>query len=485
VRIWLLVGLLGFLCNLPFWLQAGGLDDEGVTSLGAVRILQGEVPYRDFDTRHSPGSYYTAALGLAALGPTVTGVRVLMLLNTALLGLALYAVARELLPERWALVPWALFCWGGLTQWPILSYHWMATLAWLAGVWAVLRGRWSLAGALVGLAGWYLQTEGVALGLGALALAGRQAPRVLGWAVASSLVLWLPVLVTAGPALIWHDSVAAMGTHVPFNRSPYSLRHLAEPAAAMLAQWSQGTLVWKANSLAYLGVWTCKYGLYFPVLAWGCWAGLRQGGKLRALVWLQVVLTVALANRMDMLYQNYLTPVWYVLLLCVARHRAVAVGLLLLFGVQYGFLCADAQTYAYPIQTPAGRLWSNSPGQAQGLNQLYGVAGQLTPPGTRTFAYPYAAAFYFLSQTRNATRYPVLVPLLYPREAAERATREREGVPVIYRFGLATEVVASDYPTVSAADFGAELKAFDALLLEGYELQGTAGPAEIWRLSAR
>lgn len=477
----MLVGLLSLLCNLPFWLQAGGLDDEGVTSLGAVRVLQGEVPYRDFDTRHSPGSYYTAALGLAVLGPTVTGVRVLMLLNTALLGLALYGVARELLPGRWALVPWALFCWGGLTQWPILSYHWMATLAWLLGAWALLRGRWALAGALVGLAGWYLQTEGVALGLGALLLARRQALRVVGGAVASSLLLWLPVLVTAGPGLIWQDSVAAMATHVPFNRSPYSLRHIVEPGEQLLAQWPSGTLLWKLNSLSYLGVWACKYGLYFPVLAWACWVGLRKGGKLRELALLQVILTVALANRLDLLYQNYLTPLWYVLLVAVARDRRVAVPLVLLFGLQYGFLCADARNYRYPIQTPAGRLWSNDPARAEGLNQLYGVAHQITPPGTRTFAYPYAASFYFLSQTGNATRYPVLVPLLYPRSAAERAAREREGCSVVYRFALAVDSVANDYPTVSPGRFGEELRAFDQLLLQGYTLHGTAGPAQIWR----
>lgn len=481
MKTWLLVGLLGLLWNVPFWLQAGGLDDEGVTTLGASRVLQGEVPYRDFDTRHSPGSYYTAAAGLLVTGPSVTGMRLLMLLNTALLGLALYAVARELLPGRWPLVPWALFCWGGLTQWPILSYHWMATLAYLVGVWAVLRERWTLAGALVGVTGWYLQTEGAALGLGALLLARRNFPRVLGGALASSLLLWLPPLVLAGPSAIFRDSVASMASHVPFNRSPYDLRHILEPAHQLLAQWSTGTLFWKVNSLSYLGVWAFKYGLYFPVLAWATWAGLRQGGKLRDLVLLQVILTVALANRLDLLYQNYLTPLWYVILVAVFRHRAVAVPLLLLYGVQYGFMGLDARNYVYPIETPAGRLWTNSPAQAEGLNRLYGVARQLTPPGTRTFAYPYAASFYFLSQTRNATRYPVLVPLLYPRAAAERAQLEREGCPVVYRMGLSSQAISSDYPTVSAVAFEAELEAFDHALLMGYRFQGTAGPAAIWR----
>ncbi len=481
MRYWLLVALLGFLVNLPFWLQAGGLDDEGVTSLGAVRVLQGEVPYRDFDTRHSPGSYYTAALGLAVTGPTVVGVRLLMLLNSCLLGLALYAVAREVLPARWALVPWALFCWGGLSQWPILSYHWMATLAFVAGVWAVLRGRWNLVGVLVGLTGWYLQTEGAALGLAALVLARRQGWRVVAGAILSSLMLWLPVLVLAGPAEIFRDSVAAMAVHVPFNRSPYTLSHIAAPLEQMLGQWPYGTWLWKLQSLSYLGVWAFKYGLYFPVLVWSCVMGWRKGGRLRDLALIQVILTVALANRMDLLYQNYLTPLWYVLLLAVARERIFAGLLLALFGVQYGFLCGDARGYVYPIATPAGQLWTNSPAQAESLNQLYGVARQLTPPGTRTFAYPYAASFYFLSQTRNATRYPVLVPLLYPRSASSLAAEQREGCAVIYRFGLDAAGIASDYPTVSPAAFEEELQAFDALLLQGYQLQGRAGAAAIWR----
>ena len=103
-----------------------GLFDEGLELTAAMRILGGEVPYRDFWFVYAPGEPYLLAGLFRVFGPSVMGARVMDTALRALLALATWAVARRLAPGGVAFAAWlAVTLWlgpQGFYRIPIFSY---------------------------------------------------------------------------------------------------------------------------------------------------------------------------------------------------------------------------------------------------------------------------------------------------------------------------------------------------------------------------
>src|SRR5918912_723524 len=85
-----------------------GIDDldEGYFAQQAMRVVHGQVPYRDFDSLYTPGLLYLHA-GLFALlgGPSVVGLRIVALVGRALIAGLMYALGRSFARPWWAVVP--------------------------------------------------------------------------------------------------------------------------------------------------------------------------------------------------------------------------------------------------------------------------------------------------------------------------------------------------------------------------------------------
>jgi hypothetical protein len=73
-----------------------GIYDEGLAVYGAVRILKGEMPYRDFWTLYAPGEFYLLAGIFKLLGTSIKTVRILQILIHALLSILVYLFMRQL-----------------------------------------------------------------------------------------------------------------------------------------------------------------------------------------------------------------------------------------------------------------------------------------------------------------------------------------------------------------------------------------------------
>lgn len=80
-----------------------------IVDLGARRILDGEVPYRDFWTIYAPGSFYTVAGAFAVLGRESLVSNLMGVLTSALAVAAFHRLASRLVDERMALLPAAAF----------------------------------------------------------------------------------------------------------------------------------------------------------------------------------------------------------------------------------------------------------------------------------------------------------------------------------------------------------------------------------------
>jgi len=93
------VGALVLLClaiGLPRYRVGIGLADEGFLAYGAARVMEGQLPNRDFVSVQPPLSFYTAAATLKLLGTSLASLRMLGLGLHLLIPLLVYAISRSL-----------------------------------------------------------------------------------------------------------------------------------------------------------------------------------------------------------------------------------------------------------------------------------------------------------------------------------------------------------------------------------------------------
>ena len=492
---------LGAASFLPFFslYQGASINDEGVVSLGAYRLWLGQSLYTDFSTHIAPGAYYLTLLCYLVLGPTVSATRLLAALITGGLALSVYLLARRCLPGRWPLAPYAMMIGAGVTQWPILSYHWLAVLCFLLGTLALLRwlenpgsGTAFACGSTFALTGWVLQSVAAAhlllTGLVALLFRRQMTLRMiaiwLGACFITSLALWAPVLAGASVSEIWLQNVT-MTLKVAANAAaPYEIGYITSRWTAFAGQLGAAGLQpsfaatsWALNSVSYLLVWSCNYLLFYPVLAiaiWGAWRWDPRPG-FRILVLAQLATVLAWSSRQTLLYLNFLTPVFFILLVwALLRWRKVGVVatwlVCLTYGVGYLYQWREAAAFDYPVRTVRGVLHCSTPEEARALGALYAAAYQLTPPGTPAFCYPYAMGFYFLSGVRPVAKPFAVIPFLLDESEVPTLVSDlaEEKDAYVYHFGW-SQATLDSVPKISKDEFWQMVEEQDAQILSSYE----------------
>jgi hypothetical protein len=102
--------------------------DEGMTLLGADRVAEGQIPYRDFYTPYGPAQFYIVAAMFRVLGHSVVVERVWDSAARALLVVAVYSLAECLTTRRLGLcavvatLAWQCFFWvNGSPLFPALA----------------------------------------------------------------------------------------------------------------------------------------------------------------------------------------------------------------------------------------------------------------------------------------------------------------------------------------------------------------------------
>jgi hypothetical protein len=211
-----------------FWID---LVDEGYFLDLSQRVLNGALPYRDFDTYYTPGIFYLLAAAFKVFGTNLLVIRYLMAVIRGLCALLLYALARRVAPWPLAWLPIVLIFL--VDAWPIETEphpSWPSLVACLLTMECLVRHmrtrQWhwlALAGASAGVAYFFKQNIGaftaVALGgyilLRPMADPGRwlrasQLAFVAATALLVTIVmrqgldplsfggLWLPVMVILG-----------------------------------------------------------------------------------------------------------------------------------------------------------------------------------------------------------------------------------------------------------------------------------------------
>ena len=176
--------VLGLALCVELLLARFGLDaaDEGYFVEQATRVLQGQLPYRDFDSLYTPGLLYVHATVVQLFGGSpIIDVRLVGWVARVVLAVGLYLLCRRVLRPWLALVP-ALFVLVALDRAPAAwEPHpgWPSAALTIVAAWLFTRlpstrgfrraGLLVAIGVLVGLVFGFKQNAGILLGLALVA----------------------------------------------------------------------------------------------------------------------------------------------------------------------------------------------------------------------------------------------------------------------------------------------------------------------------
>ena len=213
-----------------FYDRGMGVIDEGFVAALSMRIVNGELPYRDFFTLLIPGVFLLHAGLYEVFGPTLWIGRCVLLVVATGIPVLVYLIGRKRLSPWGSAAAAALsLIWGphALEHINHANYNWLASFFALVALW--LTGRWVQTPDPKNWFSARLFTIGLALGLSILfkqtiggyafiAIAffmlwfqpGWGRWRAWAWMSAGGFVVHVPVLVWLG----WHGALPAMFRHI-------------------------------------------------------------------------------------------------------------------------------------------------------------------------------------------------------------------------------------------------------------------------------
>lgn len=300
-----LVAAVGaMLCFLPVALHGIGIFDEGFIAAGALSILRGDLPLRDFFVIYGPGPYYLSAVLYGLFGESLLVTRLAHVALLAAMAVVLVLSSARLAggrPAQAVLPLLALLVMTVLMMpnpgYPVVPGLTLLVLAgWQLSRWVAGGGTWALAGAsvlvgLVGLLRWDFAVLGfAALGTAATVLgAARRLPAgelvgALVWLLLPGSLLLLmgfvPFILAEGWQRWWYEVPLFHLLEFKHWRNLDVLAPTLERLALALAERDRWALLTELNRLVYAGTPFVLAGLALPLAAWRVWRAGRQSGHI-------------------------------------------------------------------------------------------------------------------------------------------------------------------------------------------------------------
>ncbi len=424
------VGLAALLLLAGLARYRDGIDlgDEGWLAYGAVRVLDGEMPSRDFFVTQPPLSFYSVALAFDAFGASIATLRGLGLALYVLIPLLLYGIARQIMARPAALLAAApaavlgisFFQFSPRAVWQGIALSLVSTLLALRGL-AGQRPRAALC-ALAGAAA--ALTLATRLDVGAYVCAasvvtalcfeprGGRARFLLPWA-AGLLAVLLPL------AAFWWLSDAAE----PMREQLFVSLAGRYPEAS--------TLPFPRPRDVIPLPWGGRFpGLFFfgPPLVIGAaalvWArrarrrGVsRRAGRVAFVILLAALFSLQVLVRFDPWHLVLTLPPTFVLCGWLLERMslprplsvvALALAVAALFGVQHLTRSpVEGPTATLDVEAGGVRL---PPEEASFVRAAIEKTQAYAPPDQPIFVVPYQPMMYVLAERRNPTRWNYLRP---------------------------------------------------------------------------
>jgi hypothetical protein len=427
--------------------------DEGTLIYDAVRVAQGQVPYRDFFEVMGPGTFYWVALFFKLFGVTWLATRLALVVTSVATALMMFFLTRRL-RTRFDTLP-AIFLMAVLFGyiWPAISHHgdsnllalfaFAAFVVWLDRQQTVLLVA---AGALAALTTCVLQPKGVLLFLAFLVLLVVLCRKDAGFV---SYMAWLSTGYVAVVACVllffWaagglHDLVYAtfiwpLTRYSNVNSVPYGLgidefywKSWAQPLSAALSPAVGHTI---AGILIAPFLLVAALPVILPIVSF-C---NRSRAFNRALLpyWIAgAALWLSEIHRKDITHLVYGSPLLIILLICLLSqigHQVAwrAIQLVAVSAVTLATFNA-CLTLAARAKTTTVRgsmyMFKKDP--------VLAFLNAHVKPGEELFVYSYSPMYYFLSGTNNPTRYSVLMYQINTDTQFDDAARSLKASSVRY-----------------------------------------------------
>jgi hypothetical protein len=469
--------LLLFALTIAYPRWRAGIDwrDEGLLAYGAVRVMHGEVPQRDFVSVQPPLSFYTAAGIFGLCGTSLVSLRAFGLSIFLLLPLLIYGVGRTFIGPILAFAAAAPACILGL---PYCNF---VPLAVWQGIAASLAAVLFFLPAVISTRQWLAFPAGV---LTAVSLALRHDQAV--YTMASIVVL------TVALALVRGDSVPKT------NLKRALLLWLAGLAIVLVpgivAWWSVGALPEMFRQLILFPLTTYRKTSSLPFPRFTVWHSIRESavvllfylppiiqaiaalyvvrsvinrrfGRCEALLTFLVVWSVLfylqVLIRSDFTHLVITLPPFFLLTafgwLMVhqkfANHHQINLTLSAVVAVLVASFLWVLHSFALPDVTRANEQLALDRGgvrieHARVVADFVQRVQASVPPDRSILVLPYQPMFYFLCERRNPTRWNYLWAGDQTAQDHERLIEEAErDPPAMVLLGQQREV-AEFAPTI-------------------------------------
>ena len=403
--------------------------DEGILLCGAVRVTEGQVPFRDFFESIGPGSFFWLALFFKIFGMTWFAARIWLMLNTVLTTVLVYFLTRrlrtgaEFVPAVFLLAVSFPFCFSishhaDSNLFALLSFA--AMVSWLERRQPILLFA---TGILAGITTCFLQPKGFLLFLSYLLLLWLLCRREPGLLLSAARLLAGYVLVglavvllfwTAGgfADLVYANVVWPLTNYTNLNTVPYGFGL----QALFWESWtpSLSNLLSRAVALGAASLLAVPFLVIgaLPLLL-GLFAVLHRSVAFNRHTLPYWIVGFALwgseIHRKDITHLIYGSPLLVILCFHLYRHlrgrfngSAIQLATIcaVFLAIFNGFVVLAAQT---KLVTRRGTIYTFAADDAlEFLNKN-------TKMGDEIFAYPYSPMYYFLAAVKNPTRFSALL----------------------------------------------------------------------------
>lgn len=449
--------------------KASSIDlDEGIILLGAQRILDGQVLYRDFFSFFTPGSYYLLALVFRIFGDSYLVAHTLVAFVGAGLSPLSYLLARRACGRQTSLLVTGVMTATAVPMRFIVLHNWDSTLLACLALYCAVRllettsSGWAFAAAsFASLTVLFEQSKGagllLGLGLGFIivALYGRQ-PNIFTrrLMVVVSLGLVWPIIVTFS----YFGSQHALGEmlnswfwplrhYSAANHVPYGFSDLPEETSQAL--FHTGSQV---SRLVTRLVFSSRLWIPFlPLFGVALLVRLTLRGSHRELShqsWsYYVLLSSAMSGlllsvvvaRADVFHFVFLQPIFFLLLAWLLDGKNVRSAFFTRLAPVVGF-CASISLLAMGLSLlfqvrPSDYVVSRR--GTVGLSKRDAVLDYIqahTSIGDSILVYPYQSTYYYLTQTYNPTRFDFCQPGMHSYEQLQEMRSEFASRPTKFVF---------------------------------------------------
>ena len=449
------IALLLFLASLAYlflFRRYSAMDpDEGIVLQGAERILRGEVPYRDFFSFYTPGSFYLVAGMFRVFGDSfVVGRTSIAIVGSGLSGVT-YLLARRVCSWRIALLT------AGLTMTTTTPYRFLVLHNWYATFFGCLslysavrlleshKIKWAFAtGSLVALTVLIEQSTGAGLCLGLML--GYVVLRFFGRIPSSQITaVWIGFIWPWIVLLLYFGSKGSLGAML--QDWVWPLHHYARSNHVFYGyqNWTEADRTANFYTGA-LWVRVAKFvaispGFVMPVLplaavAWltletfqikrrECYSSNSEYFVLLSSALSGLFLSVLMV-RPDVTHFLYLAPLWNVVLAWILGVRELRLSLLrkvrpylaayvcIAFGAMSLALLLNVNSGKNLIETHRGVVMTKSQDTVLPYLQSHVTAGDTL------LVYPYLPLYNYLTDTVSPARLDFFQPGMNTAEHAQQ-----------------------------------------------------------------